>query len=580
MIVMTEEIERDSTINEEEGRLVLVDRLSRMVLSCASGDELGRRFVDELRSLMAVDWAAVALIDRANDAINLSPLSSEVPSTLDPGNKMLLAGTPVAWVAENKRTLVEPDLTRESQFWTGILWLKRAMRSLVYLPLFWQREVYAVVVIGSTKPATYQERELKLLRYAASQFAIPLKGFQLAEETQKRKQTSVILYRLLNILTAGPDLTGVFPQFARELGNIIPFDRLALVKIDSSLRVLAVASKKETHPEVNEVLPIKGSAVPWLLKNRKPNVEVDFAREGQFPVNQLHLREGLRSEIRLPLFSQERLFASLHLSRYEPYSPSAEEVSFLEELAQFVSSPFQNYLHALKEKESLDWFQAMFHYTRTPLTPIVSSSKLLAEELEEHPQGLLLQLAQNVREAAQNLQENVNLFEKVTQLQSFQAELNAETLSPRDLLTEAGSYALPRVAKNSQLLLLAISPDLPQISADTQKLEQVLRILLDTAIKRSPPGTKIELRARVTQGELVIEVVDSGPVFTEEEVKSLTEPYYPSRAGHLLFPELSLSLAICRHIVELHGGRFWLESEPDGETTFSFSLPLISPERN
>jgi len=572
-MVMTEEIERDS-INVEEERLALVDRLSKAILSCQSIAELGRHLVDELRNLMAVDWTAVAFIDGAKDAINLASLSPEVPSTLDPGNRMLLAGTPVAWVAENKRALVEPDLTQESRFWTGILWLKQAIRSLVYLPLFWQREVYAVLILGSTKPAAYQERELRLLRYAASQLAIPLKGFQLAEENQRRKQTSAILYRLLNILTAGPDLAGVFPQFARELGNFIPFDRLALVKIDGNLRVLAISSEKETHPRVDEVFPLKGSAIPWLLRNKRINIESDFAREGQFPVNQLHLREGLRSEIRLPLFSQGRLFASLHLSRYEPYSPSAKEVSFMEELAQFVSSPFQNYLHALKEKESLDWFRAMFHYTRTPLTPIMSSSKLLVEELEEQPQGLLLQLAQNVHEAAQNLQRNVELFEKVAQLPSLQAELNTETLSPQNMLTEAGSYGLPRAAKNSQLLLLSISSDLPQISADPQKLEQVLRILLDTAIKRSPPGTKIELRARVVQSELLFEVNDSGPVFSEEELKSLSEPYYPSRAGHLLFPELSLSLAICRHIVEFHGGRFWLESKPDGQTTFGFSLPI------
>ena len=117
---------------------------------------------------------------------------------------------------------------------------------------------------------------------------------------------------------------------------------------------------------------------------------------------------------------------------------------------------------------------------------------------------------------------------------------------------------------------------MPQISTDSQKLEQVLHILLDNVIMRTPQGGKVELRARATQNELIVEVIDSGPAFSLEEKRSLLEPYRPSQADHLLFPELSLSLAICRHIVELHDGKFWLESEPDRGNAFSFSLPLIS----
>lgn len=564
-------------LSKEEEQLALVDNLSRAALSRSGGSEICQRFADELSEFMEIDWAAIAIIDKAKDAVHLSPLSREISFTLDLGDKMLLPGTSMAWVAENKCAAVEPDLTQESRFWTGIFWLKQGIRSLVYLPLFWQREVYAVLILGSKKPAAYQERELKLLRYAASQLATPLKSFHLAEENQRQQQTSAILSNLLTIITSGLDLSQVFPQFAQELQRVIPFDRLALIKVEGNLRVLAAFSAKETHPKVGEVYPLKDSAIPWLLKYKMINIEADFARGGHFAVNQLHLKEGLRSEIRLPLFSRGRLFASLHLSRCEPYSPKEEELTFLEQLAKHISSPVEGYIDILKRKESLDWFRAIFHYTKTPLTPIVSSSKLLTEELQNQPQGLLLQLAQNIEGAAQNLRRNVELLEKVAQLESSQAQPSLETFSVRDLLTEVANYALAKVARNSQLFILELSPDLPQISADSQKLEQALYILLDNAIKRSPQASKIELRAKATQSEIIVEVTDSGPAFSLEEKRSLIEPFYPSQASHLLFPELSLSLGICRRIVELHDGKFWLESKPDRGTTFSFSLPLISP---
>ncbi|MCK4388593.1 MAG: GAF domain-containing protein [Dehalococcoidia bacterium] len=575
-----EEIEKESILREEEEQLALVDSLSRATLSCSGVSEIRQRFTAELSDLMEIDWAAIAIIDKPKDAVYLSPLSHEISSTLDLGDKMLLSGTPIAWVAENKCAAVEPDLTQESRFWTGIFWLKQEIRSLVYLPLFWQREVYAVLVLGSKKPGIYQEHELKLLRYAASQLAIPLKSFQLMEERQRQEETLNILSKLSAIITSGTDLPQAFPQFAQELKRFIPFDRLALAQVEGNLRILAVFSAKETRPKAGEAYPLRDSAIPWLLKYKRINVETDFAQTGQFPVNQLHLNEGLRSEIRLPLFSRDRLFASLHLSRCEPYTPREEELTFLEQLAKHISSPIENHLHTIKRKESLDWFRAIFHYTKTPLTPIVSSSKLLTEELQNQSPSLLLQLAQNIREASQSLQGNVELFEKVAQLESSQAQLSLETFSVRDLLTEVASYALTKAARNSQLFILELSPDLPQISADSQKLEQALYILLDNAIKRSPQGSKIEFRARAIQNELIVEVIDWGPAFSLEEKKSLLEPYYPSQANHLLFPELSLSLAICRHIVELHDGEFWLESKPDGETTFSFSLPLISPEQS
>ncbi|PIU57520.1 MAG: hypothetical protein COS88_00855, partial [Chloroflexi bacterium CG07_land_8_20_14_0_80_51_10] len=355
---MMEEIEKESILSEEEEQLILVDSLSRATLSCSGGDEICQRFTTELSNLMAIDWAAIAIIDKPKDVIYLSPLSHEIPSTLDLGDKMLLPGTPIAWVAENKCATVESDLTQESRFWTGIFWLKQGIRSLACLPLFWQREVYAVLILGSKKPAAYQEHELKLLRYAASQIATPLKSCHLAEENRRQRQTSAILSRLLTIITSGSDLSQVFSQFAQELMRVIPFDRLALIKVEGNLRILAVFSANETHPKVGEVYPLRDSAIPWLLKYERINVEIDFAREGRFPVNQLHLREGLRSEIRLPLFSQGRLFSSLHLSRCEPYSPKEEELTFLEQLAQHISSPIQNYLHTFKRKESLDWFKA------------------------------------------------------------------------------------------------------------------------------------------------------------------------------------------------------------------------------
>jgi K+-sensing histidine kinase KdpD len=204
----------------------------------------------------------------------------------------------------------------------------------------------------------------------------------------------------------------------------------------------------------------------------------------------------------------------------------------------------------------------------------VSSSELLVEELQTQPESPIFQLAQNVQKSAQSLHERLDLFEKVTQVELSQSPPKLETFATKEILTEVASYAESKVTRKSQFFTLKLPSDLPQIFADWQKLELVLHILLDNAIKRTSSGGDIQLQAKAAQNELTVEVIDSGPAFSTEEKKSLLEPYHPSQAEHLLFPELSLSLGICRHIIESHGGKFWLESEPDSGTTFAFSLPL------
>ncbi len=564
-------------LGEDQEQLALIDSFSKAALSSSSVGEMCQQFAACLREFVGIDWAAIALIDQPKNTAWLSPFSSEISSTWDLGGRMLLSGTPFAWVGENKRSLVEPDLTHESRFWTGIFWLKQGVTSLVHLPLFWQNGVYGVLTLASKKPRAYQERELRLLKYAASELALPLKALHLAEEARRQTETSAILSNLLAIVASSPNLPQVFSQFAQELRRVISFDRVALTKVGENLHILAAFSEKETRPRVGEIYPLRDSAIPWLLKHKTIDVETDFSQEARFPIDQLHLADGLRSEIRLPLLSPGRAFASLHLSRYQPYSPKEEELAFLGQLAKHISAQVEICVHSFRDRERLGWFAALSHHMRTPLMPIVSSSQLLTQELQKRGQETLLQLAQSVSQGAQRLQKNLELFDELAQLESPQTQMRVETFSPKEMLTEVGSYALTSAVKKSQLFILELPPDLPQISADSEKMEWALRILLDNAVQRSPEGGKIELRARVSGDELTVEVVDSGPAFSAEEKTSLLGPYHPSEADHIFFPELSLSLAICRRIIMLHDGKFWLESEPGKETAFAFSLPLISP---
>ena len=97
------------------------------------------------------------------------------------------------------------------------------------------------------------------------------------------------------------------------------------------------------------------------------------------------------------------------------------------------------------------------------------------------------------------------------------------------------------------------------------------------ATKFTPEGGIITLRAREQNGALVIEVQDTGRGIPEEEQRRLFRPYYRQLSDREHLSGLGLGLALCKNLVQLHGGRIWVQSEEGKGATFSFSIPISQP---
>jgi len=160
---------------EKEEQLALANELSRIILTSSDITEIGQRFAFELKELMPVSWATINLIEQPTSLLRFFPLSSKIDSNWELGDSIPLENTPVDWLVRNKKALVEPDLKRESRFWTGDCWLKRKIRAIVYMPLFSGGEVFGSLIFASNHPRAYRDRELKLLKYAAGQLAAPVR---------------------------------------------------------------------------------------------------------------------------------------------------------------------------------------------------------------------------------------------------------------------------------------------------------------------------------------------------------------------------------------------------------------------
>jgi signal transduction histidine kinase len=118
-------------------------------------------------------------------------------------------------------------------------------------------------------------------------------------------------------------------------------------------------------------------------------------------------------------------------------------------------------------------------------------------------------------------------------------------------------------------------PVLPVTVADRGRVKQVVLNLLNNALKYTPEGGKISLSARQEDYNLIVEVKDSGLGMEKKEQEKIFNPYHRIDNDREKFSGLGLGLALCKALVELHGGRIWVKSHVNKGSTFGFSLPIV-----
>ncbi len=151
------------------------------------------------------------------------------------------------------------------------------------------------------------------------------------------------------------------------------------------------------------------------------------------------------------------------------------------------------------------------------------------------------------------------------------------SLKPVDLLKICHRVAdemTPMFTSAEQSLILDLPPSLPKLRADGDRLQQVMMNLLTNSSKFTPQGGKITLRVKQEEAAVIVEVLDTGPGIKEELQERLFNPYYRVEGDRERLSGLGLGLALCKTLVELHGGRIWVESRLGKGSTFSFSIPL------
>ncbi|MBI2322040.1 MAG: PAS domain-containing protein [Chloroflexi bacterium] len=229
------------------------------------------------------------------------------------------------------------------------------------------------------------------------------------------------------------------------------------------------------------------------------------------------------------------------------------------------------------ESARRDFVANISHELRTPL----ASLKALVETLEAGAlddataaREFLGRMHVEVDGLVQLVQELLEL----SRIESGRAELRCASQALEPLLAEAVERLSPQADRAGLALAVEVPDGLPPVWADRARVQQVLLNLVHNAIKFTPPGGRVTVRAGCADGEVVISVADTGVGIAAEDLARIFERFYKadkSRAS----TGTGLGLAIAKHTVLAHGGRIWAESELGDGATFTFTLPAAGGAR-
>jgi signal transduction histidine kinase len=227
------------------------------------------------------------------------------------------------------------------------------------------------------------------------------------------------------------------------------------------------------------------------------------------------------------------------------------------------------------EVEGAETTAILVHDLRLPMTSIMGYSKMLltvgAESLNDTQRQFLDTIERNV----QRLESNLSAAQDMTRIDRGRINLTLDAQSPASVAAQVLDEFQPSVAEKGHKVDFEFADDLPPVQADLERLKQILRILLDNAVKYTPSGGEIRLRGRVA-GEMVqIDIQDNGLGIDLAEQGQIFSKFFRGEDERIReYHGLGLSLYIARGLTQLQGGRLWFESTPGQGSTFSFTLPM------
>jgi signal transduction histidine kinase len=390
--------------------------------------------------------------------------------------------------------------------------------------------------------------------------------------------------RCARALASSLEIEEAFGAFIRELRGLIPFDRTAIILSEEGhIRVMATAG--HMHDQVlrpGEALPA-GALIETVMGTGETVYRRDMS-DHKHPEEVTLTEIGLRSRIAAPLLLGVRPIGMLAILRREPDAFGPDEIELATLLGRLVATAVQNIRAYAAERETVeelrrlsalraDFVSLVSHELRSPMAAVIGAARTLQERWRElSPEQRASFLALISDETARL----ATLIGDVLDTSRIEAGTFTYSFSDVDLADLVRETVAAMSLGQDEVSVVAQAPDtVPAVRADRERLKQVLMNLVENAVKYSPAGGEVDVRAWADNGLVLVAVEDQGPGIPREQQGLIFEKFGRANVGGGK-PGSGLGLFIARSIAEAHGGSLMVRSAPGQGSTFTLELPLVS----
>jgi signal transduction histidine kinase len=367
-----------------------------------------------------------------------------------------------------------------------------------------------------------------------------------------------------------------------EAGTIYVFDEASQefrLRASYGMDAALIAAVKDRHIRMGETV------VSRAVLQRRPVQIYDVQHDPSSPVLDVILRAGFRAHLTVPLLGADRVVGALVVRRKEPGEFSKNTLDLLQTFgaqsvlaiqnARLFSEIGEKSRQLAEASQHKSQFLAnMSHELRTPLNAILGYTELILDNVYGDTPEKMHSVLQRIERNGRHLLGLINDVLDLSKIEAGQLTLSLSDYSLKNVIQSVFSAVEPLASEKQIALKIDVVPELPQGHGDERRLTQVLLNLVGNAIKFTDIG-EVSIKGCCANGSFNVAVRDTGPGISPADQAKLFQEF--QQADNSITRKkggTGLGLAISRQIIEMHGGRIWVESRPGHGSTFAFTLPV------
>ena len=500
--------------------------------------------------------------------------------------------------ALERRTVHIPDVLADPEY-TFRSKDVAAIRTVLAVPILKGEELLGVMIIyhlEGVRPFT--DKQIALVETFADQAAIAIDNVRLLDalrhrtdelgrsvgELQALGEVSQAVNSTLDLETVLSTIVAKAVQLSgTETGAIYGFDEQTR---EFRLRATYGMDQALIDALTQRHIGLEDPNVAPAFAQREPIQVADLRDEPASILNEIILRAGYRARMVAPLLRGEDIVGMLVVRRRTPGEFANNTVDLIKTFAAQSALAIQNarLFHEIEDKgrqleeasqHKSQFLANMSHELRTPLNAILGYSELMADGAYGEPSEKMLGILKRLEANGKHLLGLINDVLDLSKIEAGQLVLELSDYSVQDIAQTVRSTLEPLAADKKLAFKVELAPQLPPGRGDGRRLTQVLINLVGNAIKFTDAG-EVAIKAEANNGAFYVSVRDTGPGISAADQARLFQEF--QQADNAITRKkggTGLGLAISKRIIEMHGGKIWVESQLGQGSTFAFTLPVI-----